>query len=54
MKLLNKIEVLLYSIAGDDDGLKDELDRIGVKGVLAVAVTITVMCGLTVYMWVVS
>ncbi len=52
MKLLNKAESFMHKIAGDDEGLRDELDRIGVVGVLASAVCITVFCGLILTAWV--
>ena len=51
-KLLNKLEAFLYSLVDDNDGLKEELDTIGVRGVLAIAVAISVMCSLCIYMWV--
>ena len=51
-KLLNKLEAFLYSLVDDNDGLKDELDTIGVRGLLAVAAAISVMCSLCIYMWV--
>ena len=51
-KLLSKLEAFLYSLVDDNDGLKEELDTVGVRCVLATAVAISVMCGLCIYMWV--
>jgi hypothetical protein len=50
---LDKVESLLWYIARGDDGLTEELNRIGPKGVIAIAVVISVSCSLALTLWVI-
>jgi hypothetical protein len=44
--IMSKLTNFMWYIADGDDGLKDELERIGPLGVIAIAVTLSVACSL--------
>lgn len=50
--LLNKITSFLLCIAGNDDGLKRELDEVGPMGIVAATSVISAACLAILILWV--